>query len=476
MLFNSFVFLWFLLLVVPLHSLLAKRWRNPLLLIASYVFYGYWDWRFCGLLALSTVVDYIAGGRIAASESEAGRRRWLWVSLATNLGILGIFKYYNFFADSFLAMLGPYSQSLDFVHLNIILPVGISFYTFQTLSYTIDIYRERLEPARSFWDFALFVSFFPQLVAGPIERARHLLPQIAERRLPDRAMVQEAMVLITLGMFRKVIIGDTCGRYVDTLFAEPSAYASGELLAALVLFSIQIYADFSGYSSIARGTAKLLGVDLMENFNQPYLAQNITEFWRRWHISLSSWLRDYLYISLGGNRRGRVRTYANLMTTMLLGGLWHGANWTFVVWGGLHGLYLAVHKVMLGDRAIREHFDRWRSMRDVAGFLSRVLATNALVLLTWLFFRAKSFDHAWEILSRMLAFEGSDLTGRFVQIATAYVFLSLALDLAEYVTRDHAWPLRTPYWLRAPAGLVMWAVVLMYMFVAPPMPFIYFQF
>jgi len=265
--------------------------------------------------------------------------------------------------------------------LNIILPVGISFYTFQTLSYTLDIYRRKLKPSSNFIDFALFVAFFPQLVAGPIERARHLLPQLSVRLHPTREQVSEGVVLIITGLFMKVMIGDAGGRIADHIFTNPEYYSSLEFLCALLIFSVQIYADFSGYSNIARGTAKLLGVDLMRNFAQPYLSANISEFWRRWHISLSSWLRDYLYISLGGNRKGRGRTFINLMLTMLLGGLWHGANWTFVIWGALHGTYLVIHKLILGDRKPQIHY----TYAGVPGFLNyfvKALLTYILVLLT----------------------------------------------------------------------------------------------
>jgi D-alanyl-lipoteichoic acid acyltransferase DltB (MBOAT superfamily) len=334
MLFNSFIFFIFLAVVLPLYYWLPKKLRNPLLLVASYVFYGYWDYRFTALLAISTLIDFFVGQKLHLSANPNTRKRWLSLSMLSNLGILGAFKYYGFFVSSFAPLAAIFGGNLDYLHLNIILPVGISFYTFQTMSYTIDIYRRKLEPTNNFIDFAVFVSFFPQLVAGPIERASNLLPQIAKVPLPSRIQVEKGIVLIATGLFKKVMIGDTAGRIVDHVFAQPEIYKSPELLAALVLFSIQIYADFSGYSSIARGTAKLLGIELMKNFEQPYLSRNITEFWRRWHISLSSWLRDYLYISLGGNRKGISRTYVNLMLTMLLGGLWHGASWNFVIWGG----------------------------------------------------------------------------------------------------------------------------------------------
>ncbi|MCF8219495.1 MAG: hypothetical protein K9I29_09540 [Bacteroidales bacterium] len=323
------------------------KYKKPLLLIASYFFYGYWDWRFTGLLAISTIADYFIGKKLYSTEAPKKRKWFLFSSMFINLGILAFFKYFGFFVDSFETLAGVFGLQLDFIHLNIILPVGISFYTFQTMSYTIDIYRKKLEPTNNFIDFAVFVSFFPQLVAGPIERARNLLPQIARLSKPKRKQIEEGISLIVTGLFIKVMIGDTAGRFVDHIFGNPEIYKSFELISALILFSVQIYADFSGYSSIARGVAKLLGIELMKNFEQPYLSANITEFWRRWHISLSSWLKDYLYISLGGNRKGKSRTYVNLMITMLLGGLWHGASWNFVIWGGLHGIYLAVHKYML---------------------------------------------------------------------------------------------------------------------------------
>ncbi len=475
MLFNSFVFLLFLAIVLPLHRVTSRRWRNVLLLVASYVFYGYWDWRFLGLLAVSTLVDFAVATRLGRCEDPATRRRLLAASVVVNLGILGFFKYFNFFVDSFAALAGRFGIHLDFLHLRIILPVGISFYTFQTMSYTIDVYRRRMEPTRSLLDFALYVAFFPQLVAGPIERAVHLLPQIAARPRATRDDLRAGAALITLGMFRKVLVGDSCGRLVDQVFAAPDLYASPEKLAALFLFAIQIYADFSGYSHIARGTARLLGVHLMENFEQPYLAASITEFWRRWHISLSSWLRDYLYIPLGGNRRGRRRTYVNLFTTMLLGGLWHGANWTFVFWGGLHGLYLAAHKLMLGERRPAERY-AGAGVRGAFAWGVRVVATFLLVLLTWLFFRAPDFRMAFGMLGNFLHWSAGHTAHRLLVMCAAYALVTLAFDAAEYATRDHAWLLRIPAGFRWGAVSAMWLVTLLYMFQTMPMPFIYFQF
>ncbi|MBD3220474.1 MBOAT family protein [bacterium] len=476
MFFNSFVFFFFLLLVLPVFYLLRRQQHRAVwLLVASYVFYGYWDWRFCSLLLVSTVVDFLVGRAMHASEDPGRRKRLLWLSCSVNLGILGFFKYFNFFVDSIQATAASLGLGVDFLHLNIVLPVGISFYTFQTMSYTIDIYRRRLEPTDSWTDFALFVSFFPQLVAGPIERARNLLPQIARLGRPTRTQVEEGLTLLVLGYFKKVAVGDAAGRIVDHVFGQPDLYRSPELLAALVLFAVQIYADFSGYSNIARGLAKLLGLELMKNFEQPYLAANITEFWRRWHISLSSWLRDYLYISLGGNRRGDGRTYVNLMTTMLLGGLWHGAAWTFVVWGGLHGLYLAAHKMILGERKVADRFV-WRGPASLVRWVLSVAATNVLVLLTWLFFRATSFDQAWYFLDSFVHWETSALAGRFLGITLSFVGMVVLLDALEYFSRSHVWPLRLPRGVAAGMGAAAMVVVLLYMATTEPMPFVYFQF
>ncbi|GJM44643.1 MAG: O-acyltransferase [Gemmatimonadota bacterium] len=475
MLFNSLVFLLFLAVVFPLYLVLPGRARTAFLVLASYFFYGYWDWRFLSLLWFSTVLDFFIGRALARVTDPGRRKALLAASLAGNLGVLAFFKYFNFFIGSFEAATSALGMPLDFLHLNILLPVGISFYTFQTLSYTIDVYRGKLAPTNSLLDFALYVAFFPQLVAGPIERATHLLPQIARLGRPTRDDCREALALIGVGMFKKVLVGDTCGRIVDQVFAAPMSYTSSELMMGLVLFSVQIYADFSGYSSIARGTARLFGVDLMENFNQPYLAASITEFWRRWHISLSSWLRDYLYVPLGGNRKGPARTYVNLFATMLLGGLWHGAHWTFVFWGGLHGLYLAVHKWMLGSRRPAERFVPG-GPASTAIFIGKVLATNALVLLTWLFFRAPDFGTAFRILGKFVQWTSGPFDGRILVVTATYVIVTLVIDLLEYTTRDHAFLLRVAPRYRWGIYAGMWATTLLYLFQATPMPFIYFQF
>ncbi len=476
MLFNSFIFFIFLGIVLPLFYLLPHKWKKILLLLSSYFFYGYWDWRFTGLLALSTIVDFIIGKILFLTEDQRKRKLLLATSMIVNLGILGFFKYFGFFVDSFEAIASNVGLHLDYLHLNIILPVGISFYTFQTMSYTIDIYRKRLKPTNSFIDFAVFVAFFPQLVAGPIERAANLLPQIHKLPKPSKEQIQQGVVLIVIGLFTKVMIGDTTGRFVDQIFGNPKLYKSSELLAALVMFSIQIYADFSGYSSIARGVAKLLGIELMKNFEQPYLSSNITEFWRRWHISLSSWLKDYLYISLGGNRKGKRRTFINLMLTMLLGGLWHGASWNFVIWGGLHGVYLAIHKLILGKKKPKTYFS-YNGFSSLLVFVSKVFATYLLVLFTWLFFRAKDFETIKIFTAKMIKWESSAFTMRFIQITSVFLIVALLLDFLMYYTKKHTYILNIksqPIQLGILSAIFF--VTLIYMFQSDPLPFVYFQF
>ncbi|HEY8933861.1 MAG TPA: MBOAT family O-acyltransferase [Cyclobacteriaceae bacterium] len=474
MLFNSLVFLVFLGVVLPVFYLLPQRFKKIFLLLASYVFYGYWDWRFCSLLLLSTVMDYYLGHAIYTETNEKKRKRLLHLSLLVNLTLLGFFKYFNFFVDSFAQVFGT---QLDSVHLHVILPVGISFYTFQSLSYTFDLYRKKLEPAKSLLDYSVFVSFFPQLVAGPIEKAVHLLPQVEKIKMPDRQYLKEGVILITTGMFKKIIIGDTIGKYVDNVFAEPGNFSSGELICTLIMFAVQIYADFSGYSLIAKGCGKLLGVTLMDNFNQPYLASNITDFWRRWHISLSDWLKDYVYIWwLGGNRKGKFRTYLNLMATMLLGGLWHGANWTFVIWGGIHGAALAFHKFILGDKKVETRFT-YKGPASLIKFVFNVFFTFLIVLFAWLFFRAADLKTATTVLSHIFDWTSSDLIGDFIIVTLLYFSVIIFLDAVEYYTNNHAYLLLLKPAIRYGILIPVWTIILVFMYtVGKPAPFIYFQF
>ncbi|MSU61421.1 MAG: MBOAT family protein [Pedosphaera sp.] len=383
MLFNSTVFIQFFAAFLLLYWLVRNHLaaRNILVVTASYLFYGWWDWRFLTLLAFSSVVDFLLGLAIERAGAPGRRKSLLCLSVTANLGLLGFFKYYDFFVNSLAESLQSLNLPINLRTLGIILPVGISFYTFQSLSYTIDVYRREIPATRKLIDFLAFVSFFPQLVAGPIERARHLLPQF-ERTLPiSRDMMEHGISLILLGLFKKVVLADNLAPLVDLVYGNDPG--SGPLVVlGTVAFALQIYGDFSGYSDIARGTAWMLGFDLMLNFNAPYSATSIQAFWRRWHISLSTWLRDYLYVSLGGNRRGAARTGANLMLTMVLGGLWHGAAWHYVLWGAWHGIALVIERA-LGLGASRT---------SLTGRLFGWVATMLVVLYGWLLFRAHSIE------------------------------------------------------------------------------------
>lgn len=346
MLFNSLEFLIFLPTVFLLYWFVFQRnlrVQNLLLLISSYVFYGWWDYRFLSLIFLSTIVDYFVGLKIHDCDDKKKKKSYLWISILFNLGLLGFFKYFNFFIDSWIDLLGAigYEQKSSWT-LNVILPVGISFYTFQTMSYSLDIYHGKLKPTKDFISFASFVSFFPQLVAGPIERASNLLPQILRKRnFSDESMII-ASSLIIKGFFKKIVIADTLAEWVDLAYSSYADQSSFVLISAAIFFSFQIYCDFSGYSLIARGVAQLFGFNLMENFNRPYLAKNIKEFWSRWHISLSSWFRDYLYIPLGGSRGSKWLYIRNIFITFIVSGFWHGANWTFILWGFLHAFFYSL--------------------------------------------------------------------------------------------------------------------------------------
>jgi D-alanyl-lipoteichoic acid acyltransferase DltB (MBOAT superfamily) len=399
-LFTELIFWVFFGAVGLAYVILPHRAQNRMLLVASYVFYGAWDWRFLSLILLSTVVDYLVGQRMAREIVQDRRRKLLWTSLGVNLGMLGVFKYFGFFADSFQAMLASVGYQADPITLAIVLPVGISFYTFQTLSYTIDIYRRELKPTQDFLDFALFVAFFPQLVAGPIERARNLLPNIERPRILTWENLGRGAVLCLLGLIKKVVIADGVAPSVDAVYASPDP-SRLDIALATWLFAIQIYCDFSGYTDIARGVAKMLGFGLMRNFAQPYFAADPQEFWRRWHISLSTWLRDYLYISLGGNRGSRWHIYRNLMLTMALGGLWHGAAWNFVLWGLYQGGLLAVHRACAG----RHGHTGEGARRGWLAWIWRLVAIVVffqVVCYGWLLFRATSFEQIQEFTGRLL--------------------------------------------------------------------------
>lgn len=470
MIFNSFTFLAFFALIFVAYWLLHahRRAQNRLLLVASYVFYGYWDWRFLSLIAFSTLVDYVCGLRMADRPQE--RRFLIWTSLCSNLGLLFVFKYFEFFEASTIELLNTFGMQATPLTLDIVLPVGISFYTFQTLSYTIDIYRGRLEPCRNFLDFALFVSFFPQLVAGPIERAVRFIPQIQQPRRADAAQMAEGAWLVMWGYFKKVFIADNVAGIADVVFSDQFGGSGGHALIGVYAFAIQIYCDFSGYSDIARGISKLLGFELMVNFDLPYFARNPSDFWRRWHISLSTWLRDYLYISLGGNRVSTFLTYRNLMLTMLLGGLWHGAAWTFVVWGAFHGGLLALHRWM----ADRGWLSEGRSLPGLRHSISVFLMFHAACL-GWIWFRAESMGQAFNVLGTIFGSFGFDSAAlEAAGLIAAYAGILVAVQIAQYASDEHYLAPRLPTWAQGAVFGLLFYLVAMYGAVSDA--FIYFQF
>ncbi len=418
MLFNSIEYLIFLPIVFILYWLLKSSYKNQniLLLISSYVFYGWWDYRFLSLIIFSSFLDYYVGLKIDETAEASQKKRWLLVSLCSNLGLLGIFKYYNFFADSFASTMSTIGWEVNDLTLNIILPVGISFYTFQTLSYSIDIYRGQIKATKDMVGFFTFVSLFPQLVAGPIERASNLIPQIENKRTLNTNLIKTGIFQIFIGLFRKVAIADNLGIYVDSVYANQDIHNGSTLLIATVFYAFQIYFDFSGYSDIAIGSAKLFGFNFSRNFNFPYFSKTLTEFWRRWHMSLSFWLRDYLYISLGGNRKGIILTYRNLLLTMLLGGLWHGSSWNFVIWGGIHGLFLSLEKYTFSVLKINTF--------NALGYIY----TFVVVLIAWIFFRAPDFTSASSIIGKLFSFDfGPAFIGDINAFVNAIVLLSLGV-------------------------------------------------
>jgi D-alanyl-lipoteichoic acid acyltransferase DltB (MBOAT superfamily) len=407
MLFNSLDFVIFFPITFIVCWILSKKviLRNIFLLLASYVFYGWWDWRFLGLILFSSIVDFIIGRAIYQEEKVIRRKTLLFISLFVNLGLLGFFKYFNFFITSFVDAFSLFGKELEISTLKIILPVGISFYTFQTLSYTIDIYRRKLKPIGSFINFATFVVFFPQLVAGPIERASNLLPQFSQKHVFQYETIKSGFLLMGWGLFKKMVVADRVAHVVNEVFNNPHSYGSSSYVIATVLFAFQIYCDFSGYSDIAIGAARTMGFDLMKNFRTPYFSKSLTEFWRRWHISLSTWFRDYVYIPLGGSRRGKYRVYLNLFVVFFVSGIWHGAAWTFVIWGAIHGVVIIIEKITTDFRS---------SVYNKLGLINtsfgnRLLfstITFLIVCISWVFFRANSLADAVHILNEIFNTEG----------------------------------------------------------------------
>jgi len=473
--FNSLTFVLFFAIVLALHAM-PFGWtvKKINLLIASYIFYSAWNPPFVILLWVSTVVDWFAAQQLVKAENPWRRRAWMLISVVANLGMLLYFKYGQFLVDSFAAFAGQFGVHYSPPAYNIILPVGISFYTFATMSYTLDVYLRRAAPARNFLDYALFVTFFPHLVAGPIMRPTELVPQFAQPRQANAQQLFFGLALITLGLFQKVVLADGfLAPAVEAVFdakgpGAPGAPGALDAWISTIAFSGQIFCDFAGYSTTAIGVALCLGFALPDNFRFPYAAVGFSDFWRRWHITLSSWLRDYVYIPLGGSRRGVVRTYGALMTTMLLGGLWHGANWTFVVWGGLHGLYLSI------ERALRTYV-RWRP--GPIGFVALGLLTFALTNIAWVFFRAHSFGRAWTILTGMFGLNAQAVSLIPAIYLASTVLIVGAIVTAHWIMRDRTLEAAVakvhPAWIAAIWTLMAFAVVIEH---GTGDAFIYFQF
>ncbi len=442
MLFNSIDFAIFLPIVFTLYWLIKNiKFQNLLIVAASYVFYGWWDWRFLSLILFSTLVDYIVGVKLSNTENKHQRKIFLLISIFVNLGFLGFFKYYNFFVDNFTEAFSFFGKEIQANSLNIILPVGISFYTFQTLSYSIDVYKRKLEPTKDFIAFQAFVSFFPQLVAGPIERATNLLPQFYSKRTFVYSDAVDGLRQILWGLFKKIVIADNCAIFANTIFNNSSDYTGFTLFLGALFFTFQIYGDFSGYSDIAIGTAKLFGFSLMRNFAFPYFSRDIAEFWRRWHISLSTWFRDYLYIPLGGSRGSLYKKIRNTFIIFIVSGFWHGANWTFIAWGALNAIYFLPLLLANKNRNNLEIVSQGKNMPSLKDLFAMLL-TFSLTVFAWIFFRAQNLEHAFNYIHDM--FTGLISKSGYIQtlnlirleIGYSFLFVMLIFILIEWIGRE----------------------------------------
>jgi len=437
MLFNSLEFLIFLAFTFLLYWFMFTKLRlqNLFILLISYLFYGWWDWRYLGLIAFSSLVDYSVGRRMANSSNSLHKKFFLGISLSTNLGLLAFFKYYNFFIESFIEAFSIFGIQIHYSTLVIILPVGISFYTFQTMSYTIDIYREKIRPCHNIIEFFAFVSFFPQLVAGPIERAGNLLPQFQTKRKFNLQTAAAGLRLILWGMFKKVVIADNCAIFVNQVFDNYDQYNGLTLSLGVTLFAFQIYSDFSGYSDIAIGVGKLLGFELMRNFNYPYFSRDIAEFWRRWHISLSTWFRDYLYIPMGGSRGSKIQITRNIIIVFVVSGLWHGANWTFVIWGLINALYFLPLIITRRNRINLDHVGDGRFLITPSQFL-QIVFTFLLTCIGWVFFRSATISDAFLYTANIFVLSEGQM---FLPDVTIIVLI-LFMNVFEWSKRKEAVP------------------------------------
>lgn len=479
MLFNSLDFALFLPLVFILYWFVAKgrlKLQNVLVLVSSYLFYGWWDERFLLLIAASTLIDYSIGRQLAATENAGKRKFLLWMSIVANIGILAYFKYANFFIENFIEAFAAFGLELHASTLKIILPVGISFYTFQTLSYTIDIYRKKLEPTKDFIAFAAFVSFFPQLVAGPIERATNLLPQFYKNRKFSYDQAVNGLRQILWGFFKKLVIADNCAKYANIIFDGSQDYNGSTLAVGAFLFAFQIYGDFSGYSDIAIGTSRLFGFNLKQNFAHPYFSRDIAEFWRRWHISLSTWFRDYVYIPLGGSKVGKAKTIRNVFIIFLVSGFWHGANWTFIAWGGLHALFflplLLFQKNRINLTVVAEN-SFLPSIREVWA----ITLTFGLTVLAWIFFRAENIGHAMDILVSI--FSGGLFEKPSVLPIKVIAYIAIFMSI-EWLGRRKRYAIEDLSFLNKPMRWLFYVGLLLTIYFlgrfSQEIEFIYFQF
>jgi len=483
MLFNSLNFTIFLPIVFILYWFATKgnlRFQNILLLVSSYFFYACWDWRFMFLLIFSTLLDYFTGIKIHEATKQGKKMLWLWLSIGVNLGFLGVFKYYNFFASSFADGLSLLGFKANLGSLQVILPVGISFYTFHGLSYVLDLYYNRIKPERNFVYYSVFVSFFPLLVAGPIERATHLLPQIIKKREFDYLKAVDGLRQILWGLFKKIVIADNCAEYANTIFNNSAAYSGSTLILGALFFTFQIYCDFSGYSDIALGTARLLGIDLLRNFAFPYFSRDIAEFWRRWHISLSSWFKDYLYIPLGGSKCGMWMKIRNTFIIFLVSGFWHGANWTFIVWGFLNALYIMPSIIFNTHRNNLDIAAKGKLLPTVKDFLSIGL-TFSLTVFAWVFFRAANVSHAVSYISEIFSsslFKIPYFPGMGKR-TLLIIFLTCAFLIVEWLGREQQYAIAHlgVKWHKSVRWAMYYSIILaIYFFAGSEHQFIYFQF
>lgn len=482
MFFNSLDFAIFLPIVFLLYWFVAAKnlkFQNSLIVFASYFFYGWWDWRFLFLIAFSTLIDFTVGIQLSKEKNLSKRKLWLWLSILVNLGFLGFFKYYNFFLENFIEAFSFFGMQIKANSLHLILPVGISFYTFQTLSYSIDVYKNKLKATTKFIDFAAFVSFFPQLVAGPIERATHLLPQFQKQRTFNYSKAVDGMRQILWGLFKKIVIADNCAEFANQIFNNSADLNGSTLLLGAIFFSFQIYGDFSGYSDIAIGTARLFGFDLMQNFRFPYFSRDIAEFWRRWHISLSSWFRDYLYIPLGGSRGGTGMKIRNTFIIFIVSGFWHGANWTFIIWGALNAFYFLP---LLLSKKNRHNLGQVAEGRILPQFkeLLQILITFSLTVLAWIFFRAESVTHALSYISEILSSSLISVPDfNNMKRAVTIILLTIIFVCIEWMGRDGAHALEKIglHW-RSPFRYTMYSCIIisLFWFSGDKQQFIYFQF